>query len=278
MDFNIPNINKVNEEDYQNQNNSIQLNTIYSDLENNDNCTPSQLNENNQNRFLENNNIYSETEYNNGYNSNISANTNNKPYDNIYTSNNTNIYTSSENNTDFYEPLYNPDFNTPSNNEKKDNNNLNFLPKTNNNTIGKNTNHSNNNTPSLQPLISTSNRINTGGNCCTRIDTSIPDLQWWKILIIIILSIGLIVSSIINCVICIKGEPDDIHIIIIFDVIFILYSILVMFSVLRIKRIRDITACLSLFFLLGSVFAMVKQEEIMDKIKETEKKFMMLLL
>ena len=89
---------------------------------------------------------------------------------------------------------------------------------------------------SPQSLIPQNN--NTTENCCTKIDNSMTILTNCYFYTIIILSILLIISGILNIVLCSIENLDKILIIIAIDFGLILYSIFIIFSVLRIKLIR----------------------------------------
>ena len=235
MDGNNPNINQGFESG------NHQPNTIYNDLKNNPNYVPPQININNQNipssaensggYVFENNNIYSAAQSNNiGY----------APQSSIYSQGNGDIYTQPVNNPPYVQQVsseISPGYMPPTGNininvgitpQTSGETNPGFITQTNGNAVTPTTNYiplntiANSDAPtSSAPLISSTNKISTGGNCCTRTDHSLPELNGCLKGIIIVFGIVLVITSIINILVSLSN--NDFYIIFAIDFAIIFY-------------------------------------------------------
>jgi len=253
--------------------------------------------DNNTGYNTQNKNIYPGLQ-NNNYIYQTKYNIDSKIVDNNYSSNKENIYSTPENNSEFnpktkeynnIEPPDNSDFYNLSTNNI---NNTRYNSQANSNTYAGNTpqNKENKNlsnfnqdkvdnlenktkiiplqisnknvSSSSQPNVLQNNRgVNTTENCCIRIDNSMTILTKCQLYTIIILSILLIISGILNSIICSIENTENILIIIAIDFELIVYSIFIIFSVLRIKWIRKTAAIFSVICFFGGNYGTYKQFE-----------------
>ena len=233
-----------------------------------------QTNNNIDYKFNENNysnnkeNIYSTIE--NNYESAPKANEYNniKPpyYSDFCNQSNNNI---NNNNYNSHINVNNYEENTPQN---KENINVSYTPRNNDDILENKTkiipvNINNENvSTSYKPLNPQNNRgVNTTDNCCTRIDPSMAILTTCQFYTIIILSILLIISAVLNIILSLIENPENILIIIAIDFGLILYSIFMIFSVLRIKWIRKTATVICVMCFFSGIYGTGRQLEIYDK-------------
>ena len=106
-------------------------------------------------------------------------------------------------------------------------------------------------TASSEPLILPSNEVqeNIGGNCCTRKDPSLVELDCFQKYLILIMGIILTISGIVNILVTLIPNIENYNIFISIDIAIILYSIFVCLSVFQIRWLRVTATLLSVIFL-----------------------------
>ena len=284
MEQNYSNMNQNSNGDFDNNQNIINSKEIYDDTINLNNKALQLIN-NNQNNNTENNtknNIHSIPETNNGHNTinnNIyliaeNNNQNNDKYNSI-------INVSQENN--FNLALINKE-NFPQENRNIYNGNTTSMNLTNNkintpqynqyNDIGYSPQPLNDNSSipnittskknevsykpsSSKPLIPRINKNNGCQSSCIRIDSSMPNLTCFRKYSIIFTGVILIIISIIQIILILIDSKINI-LLLYLPIVIILYGILLLFSVLRIKWIRMTASILGGLFFFGYLFSVFK--------------------
>lgn len=184
---------------------------------------------------------------------------------------NPNIYIQPENNNQIVIPPMN-DINSEYAPQQNPNNNPAYLPQLNEEITVQTTNMTPINVESSSlpsasasiPLISPTNEIKVGGNCCTRIDETQVELDSFVKNFIIALGVILVISGIVNIILSLLIETDYFNIVASIDIAFIIFGIIVALSTFRVKCLRVIATVFSVIYVIAGIIGSIMQYAMLD--------------